>query len=110
MAELPRSVDFKRPAESYTVNSTQVYGSTVGTSSKSLSGGSFTVHLNDGISDNILKLEGEILWFDFYPDRLLAPYISTQGKLGVVENFPADNSITGACTISADEPGVRIIA
>lgn len=110
MAELPRSVDFKRPAESYSVNSTQVYGSTVGTSSKSLAGGGFTVHLNDGISDNILNLEGEILWFDFYPDRLLTPYIATQGKLGVVETFPADNSIIATCTIAADEAGERIIS
>lgn len=109
MAELPKGVDFKRPAESYSVNSTQVYGSTIGTSSKSLAGGGFTVHLNNGISDNILKLEGEILWFDFYQDRLLAPYIATQGKLGFVENFPADNSITATCVIAADEAGERII-
>lgn len=110
MAELPRSVDFVRPAESYSVNSTQVYGSTVGTSSKSLAGGGFVVHLNDGVGDNVLKLEGEILWFDFYPDRLLAPYVSTQGKLGVIETYPADNSIIGTCTIAADKAGERIIA
>lgn len=109
MAEVPRAVDFKRPAESYSVNSTQVYGSTVGTESRSLAGGGFTVHLNDGISDNILNLEGANLWFDFYPDRLLAPYIATQGKLGIVESFPADNSIVATCTIAAAEAGVRII-
>ena len=109
MAELPRSVDFVRPAESYSVNSVQVYGSTVGTSSKSLAGGGFIVHLNDGISDNILKLEGDILWFDFYPDRLLAPHVATQGKLGLVETFPADNSIIATCTIAADKAGERII-
>ena len=110
LTELPRAVDFVRPANSYSVSSVQVYGGTVGTASKSLGQGSFTSHLADGISDNILKLEGENLWFKFKPDRLLAPYVMCQGKLGVVETYPVDNSISAAFTISAEEAGERIIS
>ena len=47
--------------------------------------------------------------FDFYPDRLLDPYVATQGILGIVESFPADNSIIATCSIAAEEAGVRII-
>lgn len=110
LVELPRAVDFVRPANSYSVSSTQVYGGTVGAASKSLGQGSFTAHLGDGVSDNILSLEGENLWFKFQPDRLLTPYVICQGKLGVVETYPADNSISAAFTISAEEAGERIIA
>lgn len=108
-AELSRTSDFVRPAESHSVSSTQVYGGAVGTTSKSLGQGLFTAHLQDGISDGILKLEGENLWFKFLPDRLLTPYAICQGILGLVETYPADNAITAAFTISAEEAGKRII-
>lgn len=110
LAEVPRSVDFVRPAESHSVSSTQVYGGAIGATSKSLGQGSFTAHLSDGVSDNILKLEGENLWFKFQPDRLLTPYVMCQGILGLVETYPADNAITAKFTISAEVAGERIVS
>lgn len=110
MAEVPRCVDFVRPAESHSVSSVQIYSSTVGATSKSLGQGSFTGYLADGISDNLLKLEGENLWFKFQPDRLLTPHVLCQGILGLVETYPADNAITGAFTISSEEAGERVVS
>lgn len=110
LAEIPRTADFVRPAESHSVSSTQVYGGTVGATSKSLGQGSFTAYLSSGISDGILKLEGENLWFKFQPDRLLTPYVICQGILGVMEAYPVDNAITAKFTISAEEAGKRIVS
>jgi hypothetical protein len=57
-----------------------------------------------------MRLKDEILWFRFYPDRYKAPYVLTQGKLGVVPSYPADDSITAACTISASESAINVDA
>jgi hypothetical protein len=108
-AAIPDSYNFVRPANSYSVNSSQVYGGTKGSSSTTLGQGSFSAHLGDGVSDNILGQEGANLWFKFQPDRLLTPYVLCQGILGVVESYPADNSIEAAFTISAEYKGDRII-
>jgi len=110
MAEVPNAYDFVRPANSHSVTSAQVYNGTIGTSSSSLGQGSFGAHLEDGVSDNILTLESEILWFRFYPDRLKTPYVMCQGKLGVAESYPADNSLISAFTISADTQGRRVVS
>ena len=92
-AEIPDTYDFVRPANSYSVSSSQVYGGTKGASSTSLGQGSFGAHLNDGVTDNILAQEGANLWFKFQPDRLLTPYVLCQGILGFAETYPADNSL-----------------
>jgi len=110
LSEIPDAYTFVRPANSYSVTSSQVYGGTKGAQSTSLGQGSFNAHLVDGISDNILLLEGMNLWFKFQPDRLLTPYVMCQGILGVVETYPADNSITAAFTISSEYAGDRVIS
>ena len=109
-AEVPRSVDFIRPANSHSVSSTQVYGGAIGATAISLGQGSFTAYLSDGVSDNILKLEGTNLWFKFQPDRLLTPYVMSQGILGLVEAYPADNTISAKFTVSAEVAGERVIS
>ena len=67
--EIDLASDFKPAEESYTTNSTQVYNSkTIGSSSKSLGQASFTAYLEDGVSDPLVKLKGENLWFRVYPN------------------------------------------
>lgn len=102
-AEVSLSSAFVPPANSFSVSSTQVYGATVGASSKSIGQGSFTAYLKDGVTDAIVKLKDQLLWFRFYPDKFKAPYILAQGKLGIAKVFPADNNISVACTISASK-------
>ena len=102
-AAISLSSDFVAPEGSYSVGSTQLYGTTIGTTSKSIGQGSFTAHLKDGVTDAVIKEVGELLWFRFYPDRYKAPYILCQGKLGMARSYPAADNISGAFTISAGE-------
>lgn len=107
-AEVPKSSDFKRPANSKSVSSTAVYGGAIGAVSTSLGQGSFKAYLNDGVTDGILSEEGMKLWFKFKPDRLKIPYVLSQGYLGIVEQYPAASSIVADCTISAEVSGNRV--
>lgn len=107
--DVPRSVDFVPPETTHSVSSKQIYGLTLGASSASLNQGSFTAFLTDGISDGLLDLKNEKLFFKFYQDRNNStPYILTQGILGISRAFPAGDQITAACTISAEEAAVEI--
>lgn len=108
-AELANCNAFVRPGEAQSVSSKQVYGSVLGSVSKSLNQGGFTVFLGDGISDPFLKNEGKILFFKFKVDRLKTEYLLCQGYLGIVESFPADDAISAACVIGAESAGVRVI-
>ena len=101
-ANVPKSSDFVPPEESHSVSSTQIYGGTVGASSKSLGQGSFTAFMDSGVYEGFEQLKGENLWFKFYPDRTKSPYIACQGILGVARSFPAGDNIKAACTISAE--------
>lgn len=108
LTAIPKSSDFKRPANSKSVSSTQIYGGAVGAVSSSLGQGGFKAYLTDGVSDGLLGEEGNKLWFKFKPDRLKTPYVITQGYLGVVEQYPAGSSIMADCTISAEVSGNRV--
>ena len=107
-AEVPDAGDFVPPANSHSVSSKQVYGRTIGASSKSLGQGSFSAELQDGITDALLQMIDEDLWFKFKQNRSNNPYILCQGKLGVTSNFPAGDSITAACTVSALYEAMRV--
>ena len=107
-AQVPKAADFVRPANSKSVSSKQYYGTTSGAVSTSLGQGSFNMEAQDGVTDGLLKLEGEQLWFKFKPNRLQSPYILAQGYLGITESFPAGDNISAACTISAESQGVRV--
>jgi len=109
-ANVQKSVDFVPPENSHTVNSTQIYGQTLGSTSTSLNQGSFTAYLEDGVDDALVSLKDEFLWFRFYPDRTQSPYILCHGKLGVTRSFPAGDSISAACTINAEEIGSEVSA
>jgi hypothetical protein len=101
--DVPLASDFVPPAVTHSVGSTQVYQSTIGSVSKSLGAGGFTVYLKDGITDTIVKEADETIWFKFWPDKNKAPYILANGTLGMSTTFPAGDSIQSACTISASE-------
>ena len=100
--------DFVPPETSHSVSSTQVYGTTLGSTSSTLGQGSFTAYLQDGVSDGLVTLKNEILWFKFYPDRYKSPYLLTQGKLGISRTFPAGDTLQAACTISASSAAVEV--
>lgn len=102
--------DFVPPETSHSVASTQVYGTTLGSSSSTLGQGTFTAFLQDGVTDGLVGLKNETLWFRFYPDRYKAPYLLTQGKLGISRTFPAGDNMAAACTISASAAATEVAA
>ncbi|NCC23022.1 MAG: hypothetical protein EOM26_11280 [Alphaproteobacteria bacterium] len=109
-AEVLKSSDFVPPEVSYSVSSEQYYGGNEGSVSSSLGQGSFTARLADGISDPMVALKGETLWFRFYPDRARSGHLMCQGTLGIARTFPAGGSIQASCTISAESEGAEALA
>lgn len=106
-ADINLASDFVPPENSHSVGSTQVYGSTLGSTSTTLGQGAFTAYVNDGVTDALVVLKDETLWFKFLPDRYKAPYVLAQGKLGIARTFPAGDNIQAACTISADTAAIE---
>lgn len=106
--EVALASDFVPPETSHSVTSTQVYGTTIGSTASSLGQGSFTAYLENGVADALVSLKNEKLWFKFYPDRYATPYILCQGKLGISRTFPAGDQIQAACTISAEAPAQEV--
>lgn len=104
------ATDFKPPEDSISVTSKQVYGRTVGGESSSLGAGSFTAYLNDGVTDPLVTLAGQKLWFKFYPNRYASAFIICQGSLGITRTFPAGDNITAACTINAEAAARNVAA
>jgi len=100
-ADVALASDFVPPETTHSVSSTPIYGTTLGSASSTLGQGAFTAYLNDGVSDALVALKNQILWFKFFPDRYASPYLLTQGKLGISRTFPAGDSIQAACTISS---------
>lgn len=100
-SEVSLASDFRPPETSHSVTSTQIYGTTLGSTSQTLNQGGFTAYLDNGVSDALVTLKDENLWFRFYPDRYKSPYLLCQGKLGISRTYPAGDNIQAACTISA---------
>lgn len=107
-AEVAQASDYVPPEESHSVSSTQIYGSTLGSTSSTLGQGSFTAYLQNGITDGLVTQKNQILWFRFYPDKYASSYQLSQGKLGIARTFPAGDSIQAACTISASAPAIEV--
>lgn len=108
--ELIDAYDFSPPANAHTINTTEVYGRTKGSASRTLNAGSFNVELKDGITDNILKQVDQRIWFKFFADRLEDPYILCQGYFGITKQFPAGANINATCAIAAEFVGEGISA
>jgi hypothetical protein len=102
---VPKVKDFKPAEESASVSSESYYGGVIASSSTSLGQASFKAFLDDGITDPLLALKGEDLWFRFYPDRLKAPYHAFQGLFTVSRTFPVDAQISADCQVSVEVEG-----
>lgn len=101
------------PAEAtYSINSTDTYDGPVGSASSSLGQASFTAILKDGITDALVGLKGETLWFEFRPDRdKTVPKQLTQGIFGMARTFPAGGgSFSASCTVTPSVASVDVAA
>lgn len=102
MVDLPKGTDFQPSENSISVGSTQIYGMTLGSASTSLNQGSFTAYMEDGVTDPLVKLKGEFLWFRFYPSKFKTAHILDHGYLGMSRSFPAGDEMSASCTISPE--------
>ena len=109
-ADVPKGTDYVPAETSHSTSSTQIYGSTIGSTSSTLNQGSFTAFLNDGIGDPLVRLKNETLWFKFFPSKFQSAYRLDQGKLGISRTFPAGDDIQAACTISPESDGSDVAA
>lgn len=107
-AQVSLASDFVPPENSHSVTSTQIYGTTLGSTTSSLGQGTFTAYLEDGVSDPLVLQKDNVLWFRFYPDRYKSPYILCQGKLGISRTFPAGADIQAACTVNSTKAAKEI--
>ncbi|MDY0164508.1 hypothetical protein [Desulfobotulus sp.] len=107
-APLEPTSDFVPPETTHSQSSTQVYGGSVGSSSESLGQGSFKTYLKDGVTDVAVGLKNQTLWWQFFPHRLRAPHLLVQAKLGIARMFPAGDSISASCTLSASSAAEEI--
>ncbi|WP_339799665.1 hypothetical protein [uncultured Marinobacter sp.] len=106
--DLSKASDFVPSETSHSTSSTQIYGTTLGSTSSTLNQASFTAYLNDGITDGIVRLKNEILWYKFFPNKFQPGHILEQGKLGISRTFPAGDEIQASCTISPESAGVEV--
>jgi len=105
-AELPWCSDWVPADESHSVNSVETYSGPRGSVSRTLGQASFTHRAQDGITDPIVRLKNETLWFRWFQDRNRAPYQLTRGVLGIAREFPVGDDVLVNATISAQQSTV----
>lgn len=103
LAQVTKALDFKPAENSHSVSSTQYYDGVSGAVSSSLGQGGFTALMDDNVTDSLVANKNEILTFKFFPDKNKAPYILTQGTLGLGRTFPVDNQNQASATITAEK-------
>jgi hypothetical protein len=101
-AEISKALDFTPCELSHSVASKQYMRGTIGSTSSSLGQGGFTALLEDGVMDALVADKNEVLTVKFFPDKDTAPYILSQGTIGLKRTFPVGDQIQAAVTISAE--------
>jgi len=105
-AELSKTMDFVPAENSHSVSSTEYYNGTIASKSSSIGQCSFTALMDNNINDTLMGQQDKVITTRFYPNRNKAPYILTQGTLGLVRSFPVADQNQAACTISAETGSV----
>lgn len=101
-AEVVDATNFVPPETTHSISSTQVYKRAIGAVSSSLNQGSFSAMLTNGVTDPLVQLKDEKLFFRFYPDENQTEHLICVGTLGAARTFPPDNNIQGNFTINAE--------
>jgi len=102
LSDLSRTVDFVPAEKSHSSSSQQIYGDTIASFSESLGAGSFTALLSDGVTDALVAEKNEKLTVKFFPNRNKAPYVLTQGTVGLSRTFPAGTQVQATVSISSE--------
>lgn len=102
--------DYIPSENAHSINSVQIYSAVLGSTSKTLSQGAFTAYLKDGITDPLVKAKDNNLFFKFKQDKLKSPFLLDQGIFGMSRAFPAGDSLSASCTISAESAAISVEA
>lgn len=100
--DVSKAMDFVPAENSHSVSSTQYYNGIVGAVSSSLGQASFTALMDDNVTDALLSEKDQTITVKHFPDRNKAPYILTQGAIGVARTFPVADQNQASVTISAE--------
>ena len=68
---------------------------------------SFVVFAENGVTDGIVRERNEIITVKFFPDASKAPYLLTQGMLGIARQFPAGGQNKIDATLYCEQPSVE---
>ena len=110
-AEVPRAYDWVPPGTTISVNSTQVYGETVGDISESIGAGGFSALMTTNIADPVLRKSGQTIWFKYWQNRLVTTtYQICQGRLGDTRANPASANISATFVLGAETKALDIYA
>jgi len=111
-APAPKSSDWVPADSTYSISSVDTYDGAQGSSSSSLNQASWSMVLEDGITDNIIALKGQNLWVEFRPDRDQSlPKQLTQGIFGISRTFPAGGGrVTASCTLTPESATSDVIS
>jgi len=110
LTEIPKATDFVPAETSHSISSQQYYNGTVGSSGTSLNAGGFTAFLGDGVTDALLAEKDEVVTVKFWPDRNKAPYILSQGAMGVARAFPPAAQNSAGIVIASENESAAFIS
>lgn len=100
--EISNSASFTAIETSHSVSSEQVYGGSIASPSESLGQGGFKAMVSDGVKDVLVSAKNRIKTFKFLPNKNKTPFVLSQGKLGIVRDWPTDKQINVTATISGE--------
>lgn len=104
MVTLGETTDFVASDTSYSISSTAIHrGLTKGSSDSSLTATTYVVFTEDNITDQAVKRRGKNCIVQYYPDMNKAPYMLSQGKVGVKRNEPVSGASRSVDITIADE-------
>lgn len=101
MTEIPRCLAYTPSEVSHGISSTTYYGGTDASTTKSLGQGGFTVRMDDGIRDFIVRRKDKQTVVYFYPDRDKTPNQKTMATIGLSRTFPEADQNSGAVTMTS---------
>lgn len=107
--DLPDTTDYVPAETSHSVSSTETHQGARGSRSSSLNAATFSVILDDGITEPLMRQRDREIWFRWRPNPSRdLPYQLTLGTLGIARTNPASGDRTASCTIAAESASVDV--
>jgi hypothetical protein len=107
---LPDTTDYVPAENAHSVSSTETHQGARGNRSTTLNAATFSVILEDAMTEPLLRQRDKEIWFRWRPNPSRdLPYQLTLGTLGVARSNPASGDRTASCTIAAQRASVDVL-